>query len=686
MLAGPASPIRKSRFPSLNVGERGGQSPWSLAGMRLSSPLGLRDGSPRAQSHLRGMSSLAMIRHAAKAGAGAADTASAGPHFSGQALRLPSPFQMAPSLAAKRERMRSRWPVATGREAGQGATGREAGQGGLDESPPRAPPVRAGSRSFEEVLTNSHEILIVHENIEPRLTAGYRPPVVRPYRPPPAATLDRQPSMSSLDSLSTMSDAQPPPLWRQASMLSVCEVAAAAARGSVSEPVSRRPSPPRAGSLVKAVSSSRIPRPRLVGPGMARAQQPIPALPTGRSLPASGVARRRSRGEPVPALPSAAPPPLAEDPSRELGRRDGCGRRNNSDVSRWPVPKLGEPMAHDGPVYRGGSRPSRASSRAASPLRVVTSAAAASPAPSPLREVASLSTQTTQTSPHYPRFTPPLAPLPSRVASPASQAETDSMEVSLPPSAFALASSTAAPSAESLGRPPAAPSKPPSKPPAKLPSPVRPTFESAPRPLAQRRMRPTTPKTRSERSAGTGDGAVPAPTEATEATKLSDDAASMLELLRVDIEQAGALEAAESSVRAGAALLEHLRSCARGLVPPDDPWAPREGAVLCRIWQQLRSGARPGSATGGPRLARTPANGAAAPVDLLVLGDASAVAALAEAADALCRLLRLSLCDAADLELAASVLADATLFFQSLRARADVGADPLDTWRQLAAV
>lgn len=737
--AGPSSPIRKgSRFPVLNVatgrsGEQGLQSP-GLSSLRLSSPL-VRPQSPGSMHTRRAGSSLASIRLAAKAGAEATGGAAAGPHISDQALRLPSPFQMAPSLAAKRERVRARWPSSL-RDVEQrevpGTDGPDQGAG--------APAPAPGSRAYEEVITQAHEMLIFREEVaDPKLVTGQRAAAVR--KPLPAtAPLVTQPSMSSLssDSFSTMDDhspseerslggvwdvarrniAQPTPLslaplppavGRHSSIPMLVEVSVP--RGAVSEPVSRLSSPRRAASsagIPRTVSHSRIPRPRLVPPHSQARPAPAPAA---AALPTSGMAlRRRLHGEETRLQQPPAPPPPSKDCRTSRGEPD----------DRWPLPKpsavmpplgelgeygrggrsgaiipadLDEPMLQGGPVYRSARltvRPSRMPSRATSPMRP---AEASSRATSPIRELglgsgihptddarprvqtASMSTQTSDTAADgdATRTATPLAPalpappLPSRMASP----DVVRMEMSLPPSMGASKASSKAASKPTS----------PKRISHKARSPAAGSQKPSPRPLAQQRqaqqgLRQRTAAPLAEEGAAGARG-----------LRLSDDAASMLELLRIDLSQPGAVEAAEDGVRDGMALLDHLRQRTRALVPDNDPWAPGEGVMLCRVWQQLRSCASPGSATGGARIQRTPFNGSPAPSNVLSLGEDAEerVAELQQAADALCRLLRLSLCDAADLELAQSVLRDAAAFFGTLREHAAEGGASLpDAWRRLA--
>ena len=91
------------------------------------------------------------------------------------------------------------------------------------------------------------------------------------------------------------------------------------------------------------------------------------------------------------------------------------------------------------------------------------------------------------------------------------------------------------------------------------------------------------------------------------------------------------------------------------------------------MWQCLRGGAASSQAAGDHRLAT--------PIDLSGVTD---VARLRRDAQDLCGLLRLSLCDSADLQLARSVLSDAEAFLATIEARAaTTGLTPSDVWRQL---
>lgn len=162
-LRGPSSPIspigKRSGLPALSVatGRGGGSSlrnasplGMAVAALRVSSPLLSR--SPMQQN--RG--SLSNVRFAAKATAGLS-----GPNVSHAGSRLPSPFQMAPSLAAKRERVRSRWPSAARAVAEGKQWGVHWGNGYLEDrssSPgasryqPPAPSRLDKARSFEEAI------------------------------------------------------------------------------------------------------------------------------------------------------------------------------------------------------------------------------------------------------------------------------------------------------------------------------------------------------------------------------------------------------------------------------------------------------------------------------------------------------------------------------------------------------
>jgi hypothetical protein len=397
---------------------------------------------------------------------------------------------------------------------------------------------------------------------------------------------------------------------------------------------------------------------------------------------------RTSRGLPDDRWPLPKPPAFML-PLGEMGERRGLG-------GAISPADLEEPMPQGGPIYRSVRptvRPSRvssrASSRASSPSRppnassrgtspiwelglrsgaLSTEKLHSTEEPRPRVQTVSMSTQTCDTSDGEARASPPLAPpappLPSRVASSEGMGMDVSLSVAASKGSSKPASKTASPKRGSpKGRSPAASQKP------------------SPRPLAQQRQARLRQRTAAPVSEGGEDAA------GARGLRLSDDAASMLELLRIDLGQPGAVEAAEEGVREGMALLDELRERTRALVPADDPWAPGEGVMLCRVWQQLRSCASPGSAIGGARVQRTPFNGSPAPTDALSLAEDSEerVAQMQHAADALCRLLRLSLCDAADLELAQSVLRDAAAFFGSLREHAAEGGVSLpDMWRRLA--
>jgi len=730
LTAGPSSPIHKtSRLPLLNVASRstepGSTSPGAMAALRLTSPLGKRL-SPIGMRR-RGGSSLASVRLAAKAAATAG--APTGPAFSDQALRLPSPFQMAPSLAAKRERARSRWPSQRALEQ----TGEEADQGSGHE--PRETMLRKSSRvrrSFEEVHTESHELLIVHDAppTEFKQTTGSRTGPVRPLKlPPPPATLSAQPSMSSIssDSMSAMDENSPVeehssstgwglarrvlarptslPLPEKRLSYQPPFIDATMARGTVSEPVSRRASPPRMPihrSLPRAASHSRIPRPRPVG-----ARTPVHPDDTAGPMPQVGsnsiATRRRLYGEETC---------LEQPPTLLAPRREVHSNRGLPDTQR-PLPKPpghlapmprqavpGRPMeiamdmtqfddcaTPDGPVYRSArstAHPSTVSSRATSPLRA---SEAASRGTSPIRELGfdsdrhvgspiceprprvqtvSISTQTIGAASAGESTQTPLclAPVPSRVASP----DIDFMDVSHP-QLMAVSTNTKVASKPIKGLSPVTRHR------SQKPSPrLRQRHQAAQHHAAQERPR----SSGAAPSHSTGEALAPMV-----GSKLSDTASSMIELLRVDLEKPGAVDTAEAAAAKGLSLLTELRGFARTLVPKDDPWAPGEGAMLCRVWQQLR----PRGTTGNCARLRHSLTGAPASVDIAAIarGDPGRVVQLREAADSLCGLLRLSLCDAADLELAQSVLVDAGAFFDALRHHAATSSTPLpDAWRSLA--
>lgn len=170
---------------------------------------------------------------------------------------------------------------------------------------------------------------------------------------------------------------------------------------------------------------------------------------------------------------------------------------------------------------------------------------------------------------------------------------------------------------------------------------------------------------------------------------LASEAASLLELLRIDTRSDDCVEAAAAAVRAGIVLLSDLDRITQALIAADEGWPTATGVMLCRVWQQLRAAGGPtaSAALPGMRIVRTPSrHEGMATVNLLLVTDGPEyVARLQRDAQALCELLRLSLCDAADLELARTVLTDAGRFLPRLRTHAAaVGTPPAEAWCQLA--
>ena len=153
---------------------------------------------------------------------------------------------------------------------------------------------------------------------------------------------------------------------------------------------------------------------------------------------------------------------------------------------------------------------------------------------------------------------------------------------------------------------------------------------------------------------------------------------STLEVLRVDMTRGDFFAQVRASIRSGAVLLDEVQRCARALKEADGGRpAATESAAACRVWQCLRGGAASSQAAGDHRLAT--------PIDLSGVTDGPEhVARLRRDAQDLCGLLRLSLCDSADLQLARSVLSDAEAFLATIEARAaTTGLTPSDVWRQL---
>lgn len=237
-----------------------------------------------------------------------------------------------------------------------------------------------------------------------------------------------------------------------------------------------------------------------------------------------------------------------------------------------------------------------------------------------------------------------------------------------------------------------------------LPATVLDVAELPPRPVAAHGQRPSAaPGTRrpsSDAAAAAPAAKPPAPSgtaPAMSAAQLASSGQSVLELLRIEQKAAGWVEHAEAEIAAGLALLAEVRRTADGL-----------GLALGGLWQELLQqsaaaaagggggggGASAGGGGGGERgaIQRTPLRRHHRSMSEELGAEAIARAvdeglsdeqrrALCAGAARLRGLLRLSLMDDNDLQLARRALREATAFFEALRAAAGrAGRTPRALW------
>lgn len=160
--------------------------------------------------------------------------------------------------------------------------------------------------------------------------------------------------------------------------------------------------------------------------------------------------------------------------------------------------------------------------------------------------------------------------------------------------------------------------------------------------------------------------------------KLAERAQSTTQVLRVDLSEASCVSSLGEAVCSGLALLDQLDRCAQLLVQAGD-----FSATPARVWTEL--GHRPpadAAAGGRVRVQRTPSK--TRPLELSACASEEAQQWLHGQAAALRELVRLSLCDVADLQLARKVLVETQGFLVDLERHArDAAVNARDLWREM---